>query len=360
MPVPGPLGGVTAAALTLTAGLALTLTLPQSGGTVPRSRTEILFLGTAGGPPLRLERSEPATLLIVDGRPYLIDCGIGTMRRLLRAGIASEQVRTIFFTHLHGDHDFGLADVMANDFFRQSVTGRAQTINIFGPPQTREFVEAAFHFISVGFRPFENLPPPNHGTYRSPFVAHEFDHGGVVFQDDKIRVTAAENTHYALMPPSRRGLFKSFSYRIETPHGVLVFTGDTGPSRAVEQLAAGADVLVAEANNRDPQDIDVVTAAMAARSHWSPQQANAFRRHFEVEHLDTHQVGQMAMQARVKAVLLYHYVPANPADQAAYVAGVHTTFSGPVFAPDDLDRFCLNAGQLAHCPAALVDNPSVR
>ena len=82
------------------------------------NRTEILFLGTAGGPPLRLDRSEPSTLLIVDGRPYLIDCGIGTMRRMLEAGIKSEQIKTIFFTHLHSDHDLGLADVMANDYFR--------------------------------------------------------------------------------------------------------------------------------------------------------------------------------------------------------------------------------------------------
>ena len=34
--------------------------------------TELLMLGTAGGPPLRKVRSEPATLLIVDGRPYLL------------------------------------------------------------------------------------------------------------------------------------------------------------------------------------------------------------------------------------------------------------------------------------------------
>src|SRR5690348_14588286 len=94
-------------------------------------RTEILFLGTAGGPPLRLLRSEPSTLLIVDGRQYLIDCGIGTMRRMLRAGVKSEQVSTIFLTHLHADHDLGLADVMANDFFVQSTAGRTESINIY-------------------------------------------------------------------------------------------------------------------------------------------------------------------------------------------------------------------------------------
>jgi ribonuclease BN (tRNA processing enzyme) len=72
--------------------------------------TQILFLATAAGPPLRADRSEPAALLIVDGRRYLIDCGIGTARRLVQAGIPSETIGTIFFTHLHADHALGLAD----------------------------------------------------------------------------------------------------------------------------------------------------------------------------------------------------------------------------------------------------------
>jgi len=66
---------------------------------------------------LRKDRSEPATLLIVDGRLYLIDCGIGTIRRLVEVGIPSETLGTIFFTH----------------------------------SQTSELVEAAFHYISIPF-----------------------------------------------------------------------------------------------------------------------------------------------------------------------------------------------------------------
>mgnify|MGYP001557655682 CR=1 FL=1 len=345
-----PLHALSIAASTFVACASVAAAPGPSGPAAQGDRTEILFLGTAGGPPLRLDRSEPSTLLIVDGRAYLIDCGIGTMRRMLRAGVKSEQVRTIFLTHLHGDHDLGLADVMANDFFRQSLTGRPEPIDIYGPPQTKELVDAAFHFITVAFRPFENLPQPTNGAYPSPFAAHEFDRDGLVFKDDKIRVTAAENTHYALMPPQRREAFKSYAYRIETPHGVIVFTGDTGPSGAVAHLARGADVLVAEANNGNPEDVEKAVASMAARSHWSPAQAKNFRAHFQVEHLDTHEIGQLAAQAKVKAVLLYHYVPQNKADQAAYVAGVRTAFSGPVFAPDDLDRYCLGPGGLAPCP----------
>ena len=338
------------AAMGFGAGASLAVADGRSGSAHENNRTEILFLGTAGGPPLRLDRSEPATLLIVDGRPYLIDCGIGTARRMLRAGVDSEQVRTIFFTHLHGDHDLGLADVMANDFFRQSVARQIEPIDVYGPPQTKELVDAAFHYITVAFRPYENLPPPTNGTFASPFVTHEFDQDGVIFQDDRIRVTAAENSHYALMPPNRGGPFKSYSYRIETPHGVIVLTGDTGPSEAVEHLAKGADVLVAEANTRDPGDVEKATAAMAARSHWTAQQARAFRSHFEVEHLDAPKIGQLAARAQVKAVLLYHYVPENKADQALYVTGVRKSFSGAVFAPDDLDRYCLGARGVARCP----------
>lgn len=66
--------------------------------------------------------------------------------------------------------------------------------------------------------------------------------------------------------------------------------------------------------------------------------------------LDTHEIGHLAAKARVKAVLLYHYVPENRADQAAYVTGVRMWFSGPVFAPDDLERYCLGPGGLAPCP----------
>lgn len=319
----------------------------------PRRGAEILFLGTAGGPPLRLDRSEPSTLLIVDGREYLIDCGIGTVRRMVEAGIRSEQVETIFLTHLHADHDLGLADVMANDFLYAGPASTGRPISIYGPPQTSELVNAAFRFVTVGFRPFaaENSAAYQvvNGGFASPFVTHEFNRDGAIFQDGRIRVTAAENSHYALMPAQRRREMKSYSYRISTPYGAIVFTGDTGPSEAVARLAKGADVLVAEASYRDEADLDQLVGSMAARFHWSPKRARAFRAHFEFEHLDTDRIGRLATEAGVKAVVLYHYDPAGKADQAAYVSGVKRHFAGAVFAPADLDRYCLGKDIVRPC-----------
>ena len=322
----------------------------QTGSSIETPNdTQILFLGTAGGPPLRLDRSEPSTLLIVDGRPYLIDCGIATMRRMLQAGVQSEQIKTIFFTHLHSDHDLGLADVMANDYFRLGLARSAPSIHIYGPPQTKELVDAAFRYISITVRPFasENRSdfPVRNGEFASPFAAHEIDHEGVVFQDDKIRVVAVENTHYALMPAEDRKHLKSFSYRFETPHGVIVFTGDTAPSDAVARLAKDADVLLAEVSYRDAADLDQTVNAMAAITHATPERSKTFRAHFLFEHLDAQAVGELASKAQVKSVLLYHYNPANKADEEAFVSGVKSYFSGPVFAPADLDRYCLASAE---------------
>src|SRR5579864_9143973 len=133
----------------------------------PHSGLQLLFLGTNGGPPLHLDRSEPSTLLIVDGRPYLIDCGIGTMRRLLRANIQS-------------DHDLGLADVMANDFLRMDLNGSSTVINIYGPPQTEEFVKAAFDYIRIPSAVFAAERPGNPSLI-NPFKAHEIQGPGLVY-----------------------------------------------------------------------------------------------------------------------------------------------------------------------------------
>ena len=207
-------------------------------------------------------------------------------------------------------------------------------------------VESAFHYISIPFEVFAAEKPgfqlgrPNHGL-TSPFVAHEVDGEGVVYRDDKIQITAAENSHYVLMPEQFRAHFKSYSYRIQTPHGVVVFTGDTGPSDAVMKLATGADVLVAEVEG-SLDELRVFIDQMAAQNHWPPARKQEFVAHMEKEHLTVDSLGELASKAQVQSVLFYHYDPQDKAEQQARVADVKKYFHGPVLAPMDLDRFCLS------------------
>lgn len=75
--------------------------------------TRIILLGTGGGPIDRKDRAQPATLLVVDGRPYLIDAGAGVVRQIDRAGFQPYRIGHIFFTHYHLDHNSGLPALMS-------------------------------------------------------------------------------------------------------------------------------------------------------------------------------------------------------------------------------------------------------
>jgi ribonuclease BN (tRNA processing enzyme) len=155
------------------------------------------------------------------------------------------------------------------------------------------------------------------------------DHDGLVYQDDRIRVTAVENTHYQLMAAKYRARMKSFAYRFETPHGVIVFTGDTGPSAVVQKLATGADVLISE----------VIADASAPNGRSATPNQSALAAHMRMEHLPMKDLGEMATKAHVKAVLMHHFVGAGSGQQ--FVDGVKKYYSGPVFAGADLRRYCL-------------------
>jgi ribonuclease BN (tRNA processing enzyme) len=314
--------------------------LPQNATPAAAGKgVQILLLGTHGGPVLSQRRSEPATLLIVDGRPYLIDCGIGTMRRMLDAGVPSQTIGTIFITHNHPDHALGLVDVLANDFLAVDfgVAETPQEFDVYGPPETPELVSAAYDYIRIPYGVFA-AEPLGASTLVNPFKAHVIDHDGLAYQDDEIRVTAAENSHYQLMPEKYHATMKSYSYRFETRYGAIVFTGDTGPSAAVETLAKGADVLISEVEDLDA--VENTGRQPVANS------GDLMVEHLRKEHLPMKAVGDLASKAQTKALILYHFVGGE--DGSRFAAGVRRYYSGPVFAGKDLARYCLGPHPTMH------------
>jgi len=310
----------------------------------PHHGLQILLLGTHGGPALTRQRSEPATLLIVDGRPYLIDCGIGTMRRLLDAAVPSPSIAAIFLTHNHPDHALGLVDVLADDYHHLDLDApeSRQEFNIYGPPQTPALVTAAYNYIRIPYAIFAAEPIGRNALF-DPFRAHVVDRDGLAYQDDKIRVTAAENTHYQLMPAKFHARMKSYSYRFDTPYGSIVFTGDTGTSAAVESLAKDADVLITEVEDLDAIDNQVRNTGNAGNP-------GALVRHMQAEHLPTNSVGELASRAKVKAVILDHFVGGS--DGRRFAAEVSQYYAGPVFAGEDLARYCLAAASPSRASAS--------
>lgn len=292
----------------------------------------VTLLGTAGGPPPHLNRSQPATLLQVDNRSYLIDAGEGAARQLLRAGVPSPRLSAAFISHLHWDHTLGLGYLMATGW----MMGRTAPMEIWGPPGLADFVDRTATAVGLGediFRAQATTRP----ALRSLYPAKQIDLTGPteIYRDDKVRVTAAPNSHFALIHGGRRsyGEDKAYSYRFDTAHGSVVFTGDTGVSDALTALAKGADVLVAEIC-----DFDSMRVALE-RSQGPGANLDALMTHMQRQHLSPEDVGKLATEAKVKKVVLTHYVIGADFDPQAFAAQVRKFYpNGEIVVGQDLTK----------------------
>lgn len=290
-------------------------------------------LGTMGGPIASPDRSQPANVLLVQSGAILVDAGDGTAEQLAKAGVPLPRVRAVLLSHLHFDHTGGLAAILGLRY-QTNVPGK---LAIYGPPGTRALVDG----LVASMRPAAEA---GYGLPGEPMVRPE-DTVTVTELTDGSRtdvagvpVTAAQNSHYSFAPgsePDRR--FKSLSFRFALPDRVIAYTGDTGPSGAVERLARGADLLVSEM-------IDVAATVANVRRNTPDMSAGALAgltRHLSEHHLTAHQVGEMAARAGVKQVVVTHLVAtgATPQQMEALQADVEEAFKGKVTLAHDLDRF---------------------
>jgi hypothetical protein len=65
---------------------------------------KLIWLGANGGPRVTAARANAANVVVLNDRPYLIDCGYGVTRQLIAAGISPQRERAILITHHHADH----------------------------------------------------------------------------------------------------------------------------------------------------------------------------------------------------------------------------------------------------------------
>jgi ribonuclease BN (tRNA processing enzyme) len=277
-------------------------------------------------------------VLIVNGKPYLIDAGNGVAGQLLRAGVPFTSIRQIFITHNHDDHNADWGTLMG----RAWTSGQYEPMTVYGPRGTESmrkgFLQyfapnAAAHYLEGAV----NVEPAK------VILAHDIPGAGLVYQDGNIRVTAVENCHYHFSKGSPGyGWQQSFAFRFQTPDRVIVFSGDTGACGDVlVKFAAGADILVHEVI-----DLEAIEAALAARAPAEgsggslPGQREALMNHMRTEHTTAEEVGRLAGAAGVKMLVLTHIVPGTlPEDERRYTEPVRRSYKGPVVVAHDLMEF---------------------
>jgi len=101
---------------------------------------KLTFLGTSAGKPTK-ERNVSALGLEFDqdNKWYLFDCGEGTQRQILHSKLSLAKLNTIFITHLHGDHYYGLPGLLST----KKLDAALNSLTIYGPKGILAFLECA-------------------------------------------------------------------------------------------------------------------------------------------------------------------------------------------------------------------------
>jgi ribonuclease BN (tRNA processing enzyme) len=301
--------------------------LRPAWGQTSSSGTQLVLLGTQGGPNFTAARAESSSALIVDGRVYLIDCGYGALAALVKAGLRYAEVDDIFLTHLHDDHAADLPSLLGH----QWTYGRVTPVGVYGPAGTARLVAAAVAYNEVN-EEIRYVDENRSVRLRDLVAGHDIEASAKpvrAFEDDRLAVYAVESTHY---PPESKAQMphRALSYRCESRDRRVVFSGDTAVSPALVELARGADVLVCEA-----MDLALTRRsfeARVARGAYADNSEGVWH-HIVTTHTTTEQAGEMAAAAGVRTLVLNHLLPgalsAEVPDET-YAAAARKHFDGEV------------------------------
>jgi ribonuclease Z len=161
---------------------------------------------------------------------WLIDCGAAPYRRLLRAGLAPENLQGVILTHSHADHIYGLPALL----FQLALTGRETLLPIYGLPETLRVAQQVVEAFELG----EHCVPHE---WRTLAVSRDIN---IPSPDDP-----QGRLHFEQVTHSR----PCMGVRVTAPNGwVAAYSADTEPCAGLLELARGAQWLIHECTVPQP------------------------------------------------------------------------------------------------------------
>jgi len=293
------------------------------------------FLGTSASRPT-IERGLSCVAIIREGETLMMDCGEGTQRQMMRYGIAFS-FGDLFFTHFHTDHFLGVLGLLRT----LTLQGRLEPLRVWGPKGVQAMLKRCE---GLGV---ERLTFPLEVAEVTPGTA--IARTGYAILPFAVEHRAQPSVGYALIEEERRGRFHpEMAHELGIPEGPLwgklhkgqtvtlddgrvidpatlvgptrsgrrvVITGDTRPTDATAEAAAGADMLVHEATFGDEE---------AARAT-------------ETGHSTAREAAAVAARAGVKKLVLTHFSARYSRDPSDLEREAKEVFPSVVCARDGME-----------------------
>ena len=275
--------------------------------------TKLIVLGS-GTPNPDPNRAGSAYAVVVNETPYLIDFGPGVIRRAASLSppwggkIEAMTVKNFehaFLTHIHSDHSAGLADLLLTPW----IMGRDKKLNLYGPKGLEQMASSTLEAFEddINYRIYGTQPSNKMGYKFNFYLLSE----GLIYEDENVSVEAFTVPH---------GSFDdAYGFRFTTEDKVIVFSGDTGPSKTLEKFAAGADILVHEVYSN--------AGFLKKTKDWQV--------YHQGHHTSTFEVGEIASRAKPKLLLLSHILFwGSTADEI--LKETRSTYKGEIKIAEDL------------------------
>jgi ribonuclease BN (tRNA processing enzyme) len=278
---------------------------------------EVTLLGTGSPVPLA-SRAGTSVHVSVGAESLLLDCGPGTVHRLVENRIHPGAVDRLLFTHHHVDHNA--------DFNYFVITNWARgegLLEIHGPrPGTEALLESLCEVYEEDLRYRERVN--DFSTSVADIPCHDVSDGTEI-TTDRLRIEACAVEHS----------IETYAYRLTDTEtgGEVVFSGDTRKIDRLGEFAEGADVLIQDCCIAPVSDSPpAADAGLVWESYTEPLPDKKWERLREV-HCTPTEAGELAAAGPVDRLVLTHLLPYR--DEATIEDRASAVFDGEVLVAHD-------------------------